>query len=768
MKANFGNYSNTWDSYLNMPEADRYLTGSYTITATSGYRAEGFDSPYYEGVADLDVVSGQHTEGQLTMSLVSSVSEISFDSSVTGYFQRVCAYLHSEGGGYLEYSSTDHGLMYLNPGKTYLTLHFTLPDGRKAGVHLFTVTAKSGCYYHYTLSLRMEGDTPVLTATHGEESRTISLTEEFLSALPPEVKSLGWTPGLPLVLPEGDRPSTPVKAVVSSASDLQYLYVSINSPSLAAQGVPMQINLLSLSPEQEQEIRSMGLEWSGSLREMTVDFTNLLGKLTYISPAHLKSVFGISPVDIFDRVGEPKMLVVETSRVAVSIAAADKVTVGAKEASVVIACDAADFGENVEVELTDYDGDFLKVPLTAVESVGEGRFRVSFEIPEGSAPIEGRLLYCGKPAVSFTLERKMPLFDLEVDPFTTFALIKITAADDATASLVASMLYPYIDGEQMKVLSRDPERGIVIVSGLSGGKSYTLKSTMMARPTLEDFTPEIRFTTEEAIPLPNSDFENRRPGPKYASLPSGGRYSQTVVAIFNWQNHQNFDMEIPAGWANTNSKTFNSASAVHNTWYMLPGVYIVKGDTYSGNFSVCLRSVGYDPHGQEIPDYTQTSEPYLNYSPIVPHIRYRAAARLFLGAYSFDVASMQERYDDIVAWKSRPMSLNGYYKYTPSADTPSDAGLALVEVYGLVGGERTLIGSGRTSLSQSNSFAPFSAQIDYYYFGVKATGIRVMFASSGQIGDIAEESARVPVTFDLPSSSAIGSLLTLDHVHLTY
>lgn len=769
MSANAGNYSHTWESFTKMPVTDRYFSGGYTISAVSRYRAEGFDSPYYEGEMKVNVEEGRHTEATLTLKLMSTVSEIIFDPSLTGYFTDVSAYLHSEGNGYLSYTPADEGLLYLNPGTTFLTLHLTLPDGRQAGVHLFTIDdALSGCFYKYELRLDFDGDTPVITATLGEETRSIALSEEFLSDAPPSVAAQGWTPSNTLLLPEGDAPATPVKALVHSAAPLKYLYLSANSPSLSAKGFPDQINLLDLTTEQEVKIRDMGLDWTGTPEDIAIDFTSLLGGLTYLTASQSLSVFGISPVDIYDRVGEPLMLKVETTPVAMRIASLDKVLVGASVASLIVACDVADFQQNVAVELLAFDEGYISTPVTAVEKISEGKYRISFEIPEGSYPIEGRIIYCDTPRVSFTLRRTMPDFSIVIDPFTTYAMLKIVASDQATVTLVTEMLYPYIGGEKVRVVSRNPQRGLLAISGLEAERTYTLTATMMQHPEEGDFTSPLKFTTEGVRALPNPDFEERRQGPSYNDLPSGGRYSQTVVAIFNWQNHCNIKTEVPEGWATTNSKTFCTASNVHNTWYMQPGVWTVKGDTYSGNFSVTLRSAGYDPHGEEIPDYTQTGEPYLNYSPIVPHIRYRAAARLFLGRYSFDASSMEERYEDIVPWSCRPVSLNGYYKYTPSADTPSDAGIALVEVYGNVDGKVSVIGSGKALLTEANSYSPFSAEIEYYYFGVKATGLRVVFASSEHIGTIAEESARVPVVLDIPAAAALGSALSLDHVNLSY
>lgn len=770
MKASFADYSHTWDSFSDFPEAQRYFAGQYMIAASYGYAAEGFESPSYRGSISADVVAGSHSEEVLTLGLVSSVSKVAFDDTFTSYFSSAKAFLHSDGGGYFEYAPAESRLLYLSPGNTSLTLLLTLPDGREAGFEALSVDgAKSACFYEYDVGLEFEENgTPVVVCSMGGVSGRVALTDAFLSAEPPVVTAQGWRPEDVIVLPEGDDPAAPVVASVSSASPLRHLYLSTNSPSLNGRGFPAQVDLADLSPEDASLMRGLGLSWSGSQTAMTVDFSRLLGNLTYLTVSEAMSTFGLIAVDSQGRVGPPTMLRVETSMVGVSVVASPPVTVGAAEAYIKVESSALDFASHVAVELRSVDGVWTPVAVTSVEPGGDGVFTVGFAIPDGSSPIEGRLVYCDEPRAGFTLPRVMPDFKFKIDPFATFVYIKVEAGDDATVRSVTERLYPYVDGKRGSVLMRDADRGLIVMSGLAPSTSYSLAATMMESPSAEDFTPSQTFATESVQSLPNMEFEERRDGPTYDGMASGGRYSQTVVAIFNWQNHQTFSLQEPKDWANTNAKTFNSASANHNTWYMQPSVYTVSDDIHSGNFAVCLRSVAFDVKGEKIPDYTQTGEPYLKYSPIVPRIASRAAGKLFLGSYGFDQATMTETYKDIVGWRSRPVSLNGYYKYVPSENDPSDAGVALVEVYGKVDGRECVIASGRTYLPVANSYMAFNVKLTYDLFGVKATGIRVMFASSHKMGTIAEETAGVRTVDDAKAAASVGSVLLLDHVNLSY
>ncbi len=118
----------------------------------------------------------------------------------------------------------------------------------------------------------------------------------------------------------------------------------------------------------------------------------------------------------------------------------------------------------------------------------------------------------------------------------------------------------------------------------------------------------VDITTEKAQQLPNADFEERRKSVEYRNLPSGGRYSQTIVGIFNRQNHANIKQEAPQSWANVNAKTFCMDAARHNTWYMQPSTESVL-DAYLNSYGVRIQSVGWDIDGPEIPDYRQPDPP---------------------------------------------------------------------------------------------------------------------------------------------------------------
>lgn len=285
-------------------------------------------------------------------------------------------------------------------------------------------------------------------------------------------------------------------------------------------------------------------------------------------------------------------------------------------------------------------------------------------------------------------------------------------------------------------------------------------------PTLSNTVP---VETEITIPLTNGDFEEAKSVIENYPMASGGRYSASIAPIFNQQNTCNVNVSLPSEgkWATVNAKTFCTYASNRNTWYMQPST-VITNDCQSGSKAIKLTSVGWDLAGEPIEDYVQESTPYTSYSRSIPHISHFAAGRLFMGNYKFDPLSCTEIYDEGVDFTSRPSALNGYFKYIPGESSPQDRGLAKVELIGVDGGREIVIAESVFRFHATTDYTAFSIPIEYGCFGVKATKLRVLFASTDQIGSIEEESIRIKPHYNAQAAAAVGSSLYIDNVSLSY
>ena len=771
MTATEGDYSHTWTDFGDFPQADDYFTGVYSLVAVSGSEdTEGYDRPVFRGEKLVHVIEGTRTDAVVPMNLRSVLFGADIWSDAAADITLGDISLHTPGGMYhtLDPSAPAHSYLCMRPAPTAVYATVTRSGSEPVMVEVMTLPATlPGAYYSLEASVSGD-DVPVLTVGCGGNTETVKLTDAFFDAAPPSLATT-WTGEV--TLPEGDVSPEPLAVTVTPGGRrLAHIYMSIWSASInEAQGCPVQVDLLALTSDQREYFERHGLILSLDREKGgTIDFRDLVSELVYLTADRAESVFSVEAVDAAGVSARPVALKVVTTPVEIEVRSTGPAMMGVDEATLNVTCPSAAFPDHVAIEVPDAETGGYKAVSPAIVKTGENTYDVSFKVPRGSTPVDVRVLYCGEVRSTLTIERSQPAFDIEIDAYASTAGLKIVPEDPALTSVITSQVNVYINGEEAPLFRRYPDEGYISIIGLSPKTRYTFKATMMRGVPSPVFTAPVTVETEGTRQLPNADFEERDKGITYTDMPSGGRYSQTTVEIFNWQHRVNYSQEVPKEWATTNAKTFCMASRNHNTWYMQPSVFQTREFAFSKTYSVELVSVAFDTEGEEIPDYVQTGQPYLDYSPVVPHIRYRAAGKLFLGKYSFDPATMEEVYAEGIPWNTRPRSLNGYYRFLPSPSNRSGSGLVRVEITGIENGREVVIAHSEETLPIASDFTAFSVPLEYRMFGVKATGIKVMFSSSSMCGTIAQETASIVTDPDPPAAVSVGGRLWIDNITLAY
>ena len=78
------------------------------------------------------------------------------------------------------------------------------------------------------------------------------------------------------------------------------------------------------------------------------------------------------------------------------------------------------------------------------------------------------------------------------------------------------------------------------------------------------------------------------------------------------------------------------------------------------------------------------------------------------------------------------------------------------------------IAHGEFLFSGNSDYASFNVPLSYNSFGIKATHLKIMFASTSNIGTIEDETMKIITTNDAPSASSIGSELWIDNLTFSY
>lgn len=770
-----GSLSHSWTRMADFPTDQPFLAGEYMLDISSGTdMTEGFDCPYFTGSAKFALHGGEEAQPEVVCTLANTMLDVDFTSGFSEYFAACSVTFHSHGGRYVDFASDETRYVFLRPGDIDVSLSLTLADGRSCSVYMTRI--KNALPRHcYTATLTLSTDNPEVPAVTlslderiSTDDVTIRLTPELLAAKAPVITCEGFADGTPLQIAEGATPEQSISATAADASQLAGLYLSTNSPTLLGQGWPAETDLISASESDMEAMRALGLAVDRTADGgMKVDFTDVVPKLRLSDGArqHRLQLQARTRTNIES---EPTVLVVALDDVDVRLTAVSEAVMGIDSCTMRISLPAEASLDDIGIELLGEDG-LWAPPSEIIRTQGAGSSTIRFDVPPGQSDIGARLLYCGAVKATTSIRRRAPEFTISVDAFSHSAVVMIDSPEPGLTSYITRNASIYANGEPTLELARMEDNGVITVTGLKADTRYTLRATVLAQPRgNNDFTAPVDIVTEKAHQLPNADFEERKKSVDYRDLPSGGRYSQTIVGIFNRQNRVTIKQEAPQSWANVNAKTFCTAATRHNTWYMQPSTEAVL-DAYLNSYGVRIQSVGWDVDGPEIPDYRQTGTPYTEYSLNVPRPSYRAAGRLFLGSYSFDPATLTETYDEGIEFTSRPMALNGFYKYIPGSPTVSERGLVRVEVIGLSpeGAEMT-IARAEAALPTATGYTAFAVPLSYNAPGVKATKIKVLLASSTSVGTIDEETASVLTVADPVTSTYRGSTLWIDALSLSY
>lgn len=779
MTSQDGTYSQQWESLAQFPQDESVKIGTYTISASYGdINDEGFEKPFYYGETGFQVTEAATSNVEVTCALANTMVSISYTDAFKGFFADYSTELHSEGGAYITYSKDETRPVYLKPGKISMTISLTKQNGISATFQPADIAnAQPQCHYRITLDVNGGdmGNGQLIVKfddTVASEDITIDLSDELMSSPAPEIVTEGFSNGEMIKITEGIAPSTPVKAFINARAGLSEVTLSTQSPSLIDAGFPAEIELMSATDQQKALLSEMGLAvtglWNKPDQMANIDFTQLLTNIKATGAVNDESVFIIVAKDKYSKVNEPVSLKVSTTPVDITPTASAKSVIGCDKASISMSSTIALSSANIKLRVSDDDAIWHDVAVESVKKNDDNIYTLNFTLPQGVCDSYVKVLYNNVLKCQVTITRVSPDYSIEVDAFANKAAIKINAESEDMTKVITRNVSIYANGSEPAILDRDLSRGIVLVSGLNPSTSYQFKTTMMKGNPLPTYSNEIRTTTETIGAVPDGSFEDMKECINRTLL-SGGKYSETHMAIYNQQNRTLVEVSTPKEyWATVNAKTFCESASNQNTWYMQPSAMMVQ-DAMSGTKAMRLISVAWDTNGEDIASYAQEQGgEYVEYNKNIPYISHRSAGKLFLGSYTFDPKTGTESYDEGVKFTSRPSALNGYFKYTPCSSQLSDKGIVIVSVVNKSNEVETQLAHGELLFAGNSDYTAFSVPLTYENFAVKATHVKIMFASSQNIGTIEQETANVVTTANPQLAASTGSELWIDKLTFSY
>ena len=758
--------SHKWDTFSSFRQGERYLSGNYRFTATHGdSKAEGFDKPFFKAVTSYHISDGATATVDLRATLsnvpVSFTSTPSFNSAHDGW----TAMIHSAGGSYIEFSSNETRTAFMRPEP--LTVSIGLDSGKAIFVLARDISTCEGELMAFTIDA--EGDDVILEC-NGDEVQRVTITQQMITSPGPEVTIASddaYSYGN-ISLLERTLPYHPVMFTIESPTAPAEVLLTLDSPLLNTVGAPSQINLVDSDDSGHRFLESIGVIIpSFSAGTTNFDISPLLSHLQYRAGVDNISRISLTVTEPSGRQSAPATITINTIPFDINVISASDAVIGINTVDIVVAAPSASLSEEMSLIAREADGTLSNAKIENITPLGNATYRVTVSIPAGTKPLTLLAYYGTELKAELSIGRISPDYTIDADVFATRVKLRINCPSRSElVAVITRRLVTTVNGNPVTVLSRDENQGLITIIGLEPQKAYTFVSTL--QPDVDTAAHDISIVTEAATPLPNGDFEDTKKAIDMADIACGGRYSQTFAEIFNCQNKASYRHDAPTGWANTNIKTFNTGSRLKNTWYMQPSVFTIE-DRMSGDYAVELVSVAFDPNGAPIADYLQESYPYVRYSRNIPDIAWRAAAKIFLGTYSFSpFPEPAETYIEGVGIESRPTSLNGFYIYEPTAADPSDRGLITIEVLGMENDSEIILAAGSVQLEPSTGYTAFSIPLTYSRFGIKATRVKVMASSSRFTGNLHAETANIITLPDPVRGASTGSRLRLDNLTFAY
>lgn len=770
-----GKYNRTWSSVADYPVSEPLRYGTYMAEAFSGTEVhEGFDSPYFYGSTSFTLSGGQPQNVSVVCRLFNAVFKLYYSDRFKSRFSDASVMLHASGGGFFDYPVSEDRYCFLSPGD--VSLYMKLPRAAAAFVEFLAVRipdARSTTLYPVSVDLQSGADGVDEIVISFDPSLStddviIRLTPELLASAAPVMTPVGFSAGEPVSLTEGSVPDSNIAVDVQGS--VSSLVMTTQAESLISQGWPIEIDLAAADAAELSRLESMGLVLKRDRSGISgVDLTSALRHLRATDAAPSFSFVAAGPSGLCSG---PLVLDVNVAPVDLAVVEVSDILIGVNVGQMKLLANGDGLKDNLELEVfSEQLQSWLKAEIAEIEEMTSrrGEWLVRFKIPSmNQESVDFRVRYAGDEKVSLTLRMVSPEFSIEVDAFARLAVVRIAAQQSEMLDIITSLADIYVNGAKTLLVSRDIREGYIVVGGLEPHTAYVLKATLFDESSAEGhFTNEVKIETERDRQVPNGGFEDIKEGIKYTNLPAGGRYSQNIVDIFNQQNYASYDLYIPKNWANVNAKTFSGMARNRNTWYMQPTTFTVT-DAVEQSYAVMIQSSAWDLDGPQIPDYRQTSTPYVGYSKNIPVIAHRAAGRLFLGEYGFDPVTGAEVFSEGIAFGSRPNSLNGYYKFIPAVNAQSDCGKVVVEVLGSLNGSEIVLAHSELLLPAATGYKAFSVPVTYEKFGVKATKMKIMIASSAFTGSIDEESSHVVTFSDPVTSTSLGGKLWIDNLTFAY
>ncbi|MDE6340336.1 MAG: DUF4493 domain-containing protein [Muribaculaceae bacterium] len=778
-----GSSNQNWvnlDAFNNEPS---FPIGEYKIAASFGdIEAEGFTNPYYYASETVNVTAGDEKNVNLTATLANCMVSVRYTDEFNAIYPQHSAAVKSTGHDYVAFAGDEIRPAYMMPSAMSLALTMTNSAGKQVTIQPAGFTAQARRHYIITIGVNgtQEQGNRTLDIQFEEEvvSETVnvSLDDELFSAPAPTVLSKDFTPGESENTFESLGTNNDPRFEVYAFGGLKEVTLTLAGSSTYNSPFGKEAQLVNASQLVQSNIEASGMEVYGLFRNPDkMGIVKLKGMIERL-PVGTHTVT-LQAQDVMTRLSDPVSYTVVVSPVAVEVRPAAHVPFTSRSVEVYVSTNCPDIRNKSTFTVTqdELDATITKVetlsapPVSDIPASLTYHYKYTLQAPRDlmhdQTPV--RLFYGTKAdaraTVNVTLD--FPKFSIETDPFAQKVIFRIVPENDEDLEVIEDNLVIIRDGKQVdpsRVSALSDRTGEIEVKGLAANSLYSNVEFALAYAS-NPRTPIASFTTENAAPVPNGQFDDTVQTMDYSDIQIGGQYRVSPVDYTLMTSIVRSEAE---GWASLNSLTCYSGSTNKNTWFMVPSTFHDAG-------VMRIRSVGYN-HNGTTPARSGgafNTTYYCENSPTQAQLE-KSRGELFLGSYSFDGSAHRT---DGIAFTSRPTGLQFSYQYT---SVNNELAEAVVIVYDASDKE---IARGSLELNASVTAQTKRINLSNYGFGKKAAKLYICFRSTSS--KTTTPAINIPTGIQLNEGQglgshtksandykafAMGSELLIDNVVLTY
>lgn len=665
-----GTYSKTWATltdFKNDAAHGNFKTGSYTITAFYGDKGkQDFESPYMEATSTFTLLAGQKEDLTLVAELKNSMVKVNYTQGFQTYMQDYNSSLRTEGrSDDIIYTKDETRAAFIEPIDAALTVHFTTHDRGYTGAVMvgeFAPLAKT--LHNVTLDVTENANgnaslQVIFDDSLEEENITIDLTDELFTTPAPVITCEGFTDGATLDMLEGNASDATIKMNVNAEGIIAKAHLIVESDTYS----PIwgsEIDLCSATDTQKQQLTDAGISAIGFGFNGTPDKLAFLDLTQYgKSLPHGIHKISLKVEDKTGKVSETSSVTLNSMPIVLQLVGEPTIVYGSGEAVLTMDYNGADPMNDISFTAVNRLGMHEDAPIksceenTATRAFETKRYIYTISLPNTTkSSIEIKAYYKKtKEAGKYIVPVTVPAYEISAyDAFSRYAYMKVRATGSTDSSVLAAIVNNIaFKDSRLQIAARDASNGIITVTGLQPGTTYTVESNITGEDT---WNTNGSFTTEPGLAIPNGDMNS---GWTKIEVKSGAAKADKWTCPSPWQNNN----DVTTGWLKMTT-SYSGLSCV-----------------LQENEAALLRTVGGN-------NKTLLSGPN-NY----------AAGEMSLGVDGYPMSS-------------RPLALTFKYKY--SKYNNADKGLAEVSVLDASG---NVIASGSITVSDAANFTDAQINLTY-------------------------------------------------------